>query len=77
MSNITILERVRALWHANGLPKSLWGEAARHVMYLMNRSSTRAIEERARENRWLGLERAGLLAKYANSLNHGGKKHLF
>ena len=40
----TIVERVRALLHASGLPKFLWGEAARHVVWLMNRTPTRAVD---------------------------------
>ena len=42
--NRTIVERIQALLHASGLPKFLWGEAARHVIWLMNRTSTRAVE---------------------------------
>ena len=42
--NRTILERVRALLHSTGLPRTLWGEAARHVVWLMNRTSTKAVE---------------------------------
>ncbi|PPQ83632.1 hypothetical protein CVT26_000950 [Gymnopilus dilepis] len=42
--NRTIVERVRALLHASGLPKFLWGEAARHVVWLMNRTSTKAVD---------------------------------
>ena len=42
--NRVIVERVRALLHASGLPKSLWGEAARHVVWLLNRTSTKAVE---------------------------------
>ena len=42
--NRTIAERVRALLHASGLPKNLWGEAARHVVWLLNRTSTKAVE---------------------------------
>ncbi|KAF8720250.1 hypothetical protein AX14_011094 [Amanita brunnescens Koide BX004] len=42
-------------------------------MYLMNRSSTRAIEERARESRWLGLERAGLLANGVSASQDEGE----
>ena len=34
--NRTILERVRALLHSTGLPRTLWGEAAQHVVWLMN-----------------------------------------
>ena len=42
--NRTILERVRALLHSTGLPRTLWGEAARHVVWLMNRTSTKAVK---------------------------------
>ena len=42
--NRTILERVRALLHSTGLPRTLWGEAARHIVWLMNRTSTKAVE---------------------------------
>jgi GAG-pre-integrase domain len=41
--NRTIVERIRALLHASRLPRFLWGEAARHVVWLMNRTSTRAV----------------------------------
>jgi hypothetical protein len=40
--NRTIMERVRALLHASGLPRFLWGEAARHVVWL-NRTLTKAV----------------------------------
>ena len=42
--NRTIGERIRALLHASGLPKFLWGEAARHVVWLLNRTTTKAVE---------------------------------
>jgi hypothetical protein len=42
--NRTIAERIRALLHASGLPKYLWGEAARHVVWLLNRTTTKAID---------------------------------
>ena len=41
--NRTIVERIRALLHASGLPKNLWGEAARHVVWLLNRTTTKAV----------------------------------
>jgi len=44
--NQTIVERVQALLHASGLPKSLWGEAACHVVWLMNHTSTKAVTGR-------------------------------
>jgi hypothetical protein len=42
--NRTIGERIRALLHASGLPKFLWGEAAHHVVWLLNRTTTKAVE---------------------------------
>jgi hypothetical protein len=42
--NRTIGERIRALLHASGLPKFLWGEAARHVVWLLNRTTTKAVD---------------------------------
>jgi hypothetical protein len=41
--NHTIVERICALLHSSGLPKNLWGEAARHVVWLMNQTTTKAI----------------------------------
>ena len=42
--NHTIVEHVRALLYASGLPKFLWREAAHHVVWLMNRTSTKAVD---------------------------------
>ena len=42
--NRTIIKRVRTLLHASGLPKFLWAEAARHVVWLLNRTTTKAVE---------------------------------
>ena len=42
--NCTIAERIRALLHASGLPKYLWGEAAHHVVWLLNRTTTKAVK---------------------------------
>ena len=41
--NRTIVEHIQALLHSSGLPKSLWGEAACHIVWLMNRTLTKAI----------------------------------
>ena len=41
--NGVALQRVRAILHASGLPKFLWGEALRHVIWLKNRTSTKAV----------------------------------
>ena len=41
--NRIALEHVRAILHASGLPKFLWGEAVRHVVWLKNCTSTAAV----------------------------------
>jgi hypothetical protein len=42
--NRTIVERTWALLHASGLPKNLWAEAAQHAVWLLNRTTTKAVE---------------------------------
>ena len=42
--NRMIGEQIRALLHASGLPKFLWGEAAQHVVWLLNMMMTKAVE---------------------------------
>jgi hypothetical protein len=37
--NHTLLEKVRAMLHASGLPKNLWGKAVMHAVYLKNCTS--------------------------------------
>jgi transposase InsO family protein len=44
--NRTLLERIRAFTYKSGLPKSLWGEALRHAVWLKNRTATRALDGR-------------------------------
>src|SRR5579871_5678832 len=43
-ANRTICERIRAILIETGLPKHLWGELARTVAYLKNRSPTHALD---------------------------------
>ena len=42
--NRTLIERVRTVLHASRLPKTLWGEALLHVVWVKNRSATRALD---------------------------------
>ena len=42
--NHIALERVCAILHGSGLPKFLWGEAVRHMVWLKNCTSTAAVE---------------------------------
>jgi len=41
--NRTLIERVRAMITASGLPQGLWGEALMHAVWLKNRTWTRAL----------------------------------
>jgi len=54
--NWTIVEHIRALLHASGLPKYLWGEAACHIIWLMNQMSTKAIEGKTPYEAALGMK---------------------
>ena len=38
------MEQICALLHASGLPKTLWGEAACHVVWLLNHTLTKAVD---------------------------------
>jgi hypothetical protein len=38
-----IAEHIQALLHASGLPKNLWAEAGQHVVWLLNRTATKAV----------------------------------
>jgi hypothetical protein len=37
--NRTLLEKVRAMLHASGLPKFLWGETVKHAVYVVFQNS--------------------------------------
>jgi len=54
--NCTIVKCIRALLHASGLPKYLWGEAACHVIWLMNHTLTKAIEGKMPYKAALGVK---------------------
>ena len=41
--NHTIVKQIGALLHASNLPKFLWGEAACHIVWLMNQMTTKAV----------------------------------
>ena len=41
--NRTIIEQICALLHASGLPRTMWGEAAHHIVWLMNQTWTTAV----------------------------------
>jgi hypothetical protein len=41
--NHTLVEKVRAMLHESSLPKTLWGEAVRHAVWLKNHTPTKAL----------------------------------
>jgi hypothetical protein len=42
--NCTIVEWIHALLHASRLPKTLWGEAACHIIWLLNYTSIKVVD---------------------------------
>jgi hypothetical protein len=44
--NRTLLEQIRTFVHGSGLPKSFWGEALHHVVWLKNHTATCALDGR-------------------------------
>ena len=42
--NHTIVKHIWALLYASGLPKFLWGEAMPHIIWLINQTSTKAVD---------------------------------
>ena len=42
--NCTLLKKVQAMLHASQLLKFLWGEAVKHMVYLKNRTSSKALD---------------------------------
>src|SRR5260221_3532697 len=57
-----LLERICAFAHESGLPKSLWGEALRHAVWLKNRTAMRALDGKTPFEALLGrlLDLSGL-----------------
>jgi hypothetical protein len=64
--NRTIVEWICALLHASGLPKTLWGEVARHVIWLLNRTSTKLLMGKLLMRLLLG--RSLICGKYGNGV---------
>ena len=50
----TIFSRIRTLLMDSGLPRKLWGEAANTVIYLMNISPTKALNNKTPYEAWNG-----------------------
>lgn len=42
--NRTLVEKIRAMLHSSGLPRTLWAEAARHAVWVLNRTSTKSLD---------------------------------
>ena len=44
--NRTLMEMTRSILKARNVPNYMWGEAVRHSTYLINRVTTRALEDK-------------------------------
>jgi hypothetical protein len=42
--NCTVVEKVCAMLHTSGLPWTLWGEAAHHAVWVINHTTTKALD---------------------------------
>jgi transposase InsO family protein len=52
--NRTLIELVRAMLIAKGLPTFLWDEAVNHATYIRNRSPTKALKGKTPHEAWTG-----------------------
>ena len=52
--NRTVVSMVRAMLKAKDLPRELWGEAVSTIVYILNRSSTKALQGQTPHEMWIG-----------------------
>ena len=52
--NKTVVSMVRAMLKAKDLPRELWGEAVSTCVYILNRSSTKALQGQTPHEKWTG-----------------------
>lgn len=52
--NQTVVEMAKSMLHEKGLPKSFWAEAVYTTVYLMNRSPTKALDDKTPLEAWNG-----------------------
>lgn len=54
--NRTIMNMVRCLLSEKEMPKTLWPDAVRWTIHVLNRSYTRSIKDKVPEERWTGFK---------------------
>ena len=52
--NQTVMSMVREMLKAKDLPRELWGEAVSTDVYILNRSSTKALQGKSPHKKWIG-----------------------
>lgn len=57
--NRIVMEMARAMMKSMGMPGKFWGEAVRHVVYLLNRLPTKALTDQTPFEAW-GKKRSHL-----------------
>ena len=50
--NMTVISMVQAMLKAKDLPRELWGEAVSTVVYILNQSSTKALQGQSPHEKW-------------------------
>ena len=78
--NRTVLSMVRAMLKAKNLPRELWGEAVSTAVYILNRTSSKALQGQTPHEKWTGrkhsvdhLRTFGCIAHVKDTRRHQGK----
>ena len=78
--NRTVLSMVRAMLKAKNLPRELWGEAVSTAVYILNRTSSKALQGQTPHEKWTGrkpsvdhLRAFGCIAHVKDTRRHQGK----
>ena len=76
--NMTVVSMVRAMLKAKDLPRELWGEAGRTVVYILNQSSTKALQGQTPHKKWTGRKHSVDHMRIFGSIVHvkNTKRHL-
>ena len=71
---------VRAMLKAKDLPRELWGEAVSTAVYILNRTSSKALQGQTPHEKWTGrkplvdhLRTFGCIAHVKDTRRHQGK----
>ena len=73
--NQTVMYMVRAMLKAKDLPRELWGEVVSTAIYILNRSSTKALQGKSPHEVWTGKKPSVNHMRTFGSIVHVKKKN--